>query len=299
MLYGQAWEAFRADQILRGNSDKTLQYYFCCKRSFDRYYCTLPYSDLSEFSAADFRGWVLFLRENSLSSVSVVTYFTGIRAFFRWCYAQGYMTADITAGIKKPKSCAPMIDILTPEEISLLYAACRSDRDRFIIALMLNCGLRLSEVCKLRRSDLRHDYIIVHGKGGKDRFVPCYLSDVLREYPFCGQTLFSVTPNAVKLLFARLKERTGIDRLHAHLLRHTFATRFILSGGDSMILQQILGHTSIEVTQRYVHLANAYRIACGEYKKALAQSSARTFGGSSGARTPDTLIKSQVLYQLS
>jgi len=63
--------------------------------------------------------------------------------------------------------------------------------------------------------------------------------------------------NAVKLIFARLAQRSGVKRLHAHLCRHTFATNYLINGGDVFSLQQILGHTSLEMVRRYVTLASA------------------------------------------
>lgn len=284
----RCFDLFKKEQRIRGNSSATIAYYGDCFSSFFRFWVDSGSPDITQAFVKD---WLLYLVSGSLSSVSVVTYFTGIRSFLRWCYSVGFISDDIMRGIKKPKAHAPMIRILTIPEITSILDACASPRDYCIVVLMLETGLRLAEVCKLRPSDLCDGYLIVRGKGGKDRLVPYVHVDWLRSF-VVGDTLFAITPNALKLMFARLKRRTGIIRLHAHLLRHTFATNFILDGGDSMVLQQILGHSSINITQRYVHLANMYRIASGEYKKALAQSSARTFGGSSGARTPDTLIKS-------
>lgn len=69
-----------------------------------------------------------------------------------------------------------------------------------------------------------------------------------------------MTENAVKQLFLRLRNKTKIDRLHPHILRHTFATKYLMNGGDIFSLQQILGHTSLEMVRRYSHLASAYVI---------------------------------------
>jgi site-specific recombinase XerD len=60
----------------------------------------------------------------------------------------------------------------------------------------------------------------------------------------------------MKLMFARLGQRSGVQRLHAHLCRHTFATRFLVNGGDVFTLQQILGHSTLEMVRNYVNLAS-------------------------------------------
>lgn len=66
--------------------------------------------------------------------------------------------------------------------------------------------------------------------------------------------------NAIKQVFAKLKKYTGIERLHPHLLRHTFATQYIVNGGNLEMLRLIMGHSSITVTQIYLHLANNIKL---------------------------------------
>ena len=74
-----------------------------------------------------------------------------------------------------------------------------------------------------------------------------------------------MTENGVKLIFARLAKASGVERLHAHLCRHTFATRFLLNGGDVFTLQQILGHSTLEMVRNYVNLA-ANHVAMQHHK---------------------------------
>lgn len=69
-----------------------------------------------------------------------------------------------------------------------------------------------------------------------------------------------INENVIKQYFARLKKRTGINRLHPHLLRHTFATSYILGGGNLEMLRILLGHSDYDVTKNYLHLANQYQI---------------------------------------
>ncbi len=91
------------------------------------------------------------------------------------------------------------------------------------------------------------------------------LTYTCRRYPAnCGITRVflsvhgtPVTENGIKLVFARLPKRPGVPRLHAHFCRHTFATRFLLNGGDVFSLQQILGHSTLEMVRHYVNLASS------------------------------------------
>ena len=117
---------------------------------------------------------------------------------------------------------------------------------------------------------LDEGWLKVFGKGQKERIVPFglratgslreYLTGVgeHRDYVFLNADGSPLTQNAVKMLFGRLRARTGLPKLHPHLLRHTFATRFLMAGGDVFSLQAMLGHTTLEMTRRYVTLANSY-----------------------------------------
>lgn len=138
--------------------------------------------------------------------------------------------------------------------------------------LFLDTGLRLAELTGLRRTDLHLDdgRLKVFGEGQKERIVPIGFraTGSLREYlanagerrdsVFLNNDGSRLTPNTVKMLFGRLRARTGLPKLHPHLLRHTFATRFLMAGGDVFSLQEIVGHTTLEMTRRYVTLANSY-----------------------------------------
>jgi len=134
---------------------------------------------------------------------------------------------------------------------------------------MLDSGLRMNEVTTLNMNaiHLAEGYIIVDGKGNKQRIVPIGLHtkkhlmkySALRPADLEHDTFFlqvNTTPlenSTVKQLFRKLKIQSNIPRLKAHLLRHTFATRYLENGGDIYSLQVILGHTSLEMVKRYVH----------------------------------------------
>ena len=155
-------------------------------------------------------------------------------------------------------------------------------RNLLIISLMLDCGLRLSEVAKLKLCDIIIDrkLINVDGKGQKERLVPMsdttihyynmYVSMLERRLNrslFTGEILLKtknlqdISKNSIALIFKRLKKKLKMDNLHPHLLRHTFATLFILNGGDIVTLQMILGHTTLEMSLQYLHLAKQLQLA--------------------------------------
>jgi len=116
-------------------------------------------------------------------------------------------------------------------------------------------------------------YLKVLGKGQKERLVPmgCNAQKALQRYlfryrpkqsfPATSNVFLSVagrplTENAMKLMFATLAKRSGVNQLHAHVCRHTFATRFLINGRDVFLLQQILGHSTLEMVRHYVGLGS-------------------------------------------
>ena len=185
--------------------------------------------------------------------------------------------------------------VLTDEQLSALYAqvneaTASGKRDRALLQVMADAGLRISEALFLRPADLRREQgrvtaLAVHGgKGDKDRtvYVTPQLSDKLlrwldaraalgvngRHPVFCrikagaGQTLTSRT---VQELVTRLAKAAGIDqRVSPHTLRHTCATRTLRAGGNLRIVQELLGHARLSTTEIYTHVSSAERQAAAE-----------------------------------
>jgi site-specific recombinase XerD len=174
-----------------------------------------------------------------------------------------------------------MVEVLAQEEVSRILSCVDHDtatgcRDLAIIVTFLDTGLRLSELTGLPMSDAHLDqgYLKVMGKGSKERIVPIgnTARKALQRYVFHFRPeplyldqdhLFltldgkPMTANGVKLIFQRLARKSGVKRLHVHLCRHTFATNYLTNGGDVFSLQQILGHTTLEMARRYVTLASS------------------------------------------
>lgn len=279
MKLDAAIEEFILEQRVRGNSSATVSYYRNVLTYFSEFTGNV---DVTELTLQRCREYYLCLAEDDINSVSVQSYVRGLRAFLRWLYDSEYIDQNICIKFKLPKATRKVIDVLTEEEITLLFDSISGDnlhasRNRLIIALMLDCGLRLHEVVTLTVSSvhLKDRYIIVQqGKGDKQRVVPFgnfthklierYLklsSDMLPREALIIKVSDSashepITDTTIKQLFRKLKTRTGIQRLKPHLLRHTFATRYLENGGNIYSLQAILGHTSLEMVKRYLHLAN-------------------------------------------
>ena len=169
-----------------------------------------------------------------------------------------------------------MISTLSDQAILAVLAPVNSwnARNQTIIMILLDTGLRMGELINLKMDDvhMNEGLLKVMGKGKKERIVPMgsnaqrALQRYLFRYrlkplhPGIDNVFLSVlrkplTENSMKLIFSRLAKKSGVARLHAHLCRHTFATRFLVNGGDVFTLQQILGHSTLEMVRHYVNLA--------------------------------------------
>ena len=156
---------------------------------------------------------------------------------------------------------------LSETEAGRFSAAARSERDRVIIALGFYAGLRVSEICKLKIEDLDLDegtLLVQHGKGDKDRYlpVPAKLSEVLgpwlgarrRGYVIPSPRGGHYDSRTLQRMIARTARDAGIQkRVTPHVLRHTYATRLLNTGANLREVQELLGHSSVRVTEVYTH----------------------------------------------
>jgi integrase/recombinase XerC/integrase/recombinase XerD len=204
-----------------------------------------------------------------------------LKAFSSWLLTEQYTDENILANLKMPKAPVRLIQPLTPDEINTLINAQNSltsigSRNIAILITLLGTGVRESELSNLKCEDahIEQGYLKVMGKGSKERVVPIggLGKKVLWRYVFhfrpepineTNNYLFltldgkKLEPNAIKLLLKRWGKKVGVPRLHAHLCRHTYATDFLIYNcGDVFRLQQILGHTTLDMVRKYVHYAS-------------------------------------------
>ena len=263
---------FLSDKACEGCSKNTIQDYYIKIDRFVKFSgLDLPISDLD---VSICKRYYLTLRCELDNTVSIQSYIRPLRAFLNWLYANDHITVDICSRFKLPKAQKPVIDVLTDSEIASIYECFPNDanvlhlRNKVIISLMLDCGLRLDEVVTAQRSDLhlRERYLIVTGKGNKQRMVAfgtntaSILGRYTRAVPPSGSLLLTseglpITRDTIKNMFRRLCESSGVTRLYPHLLRHTFATRYLENGGNIYALQQLLGHSSLDMVKKYLHLS--------------------------------------------
>lgn len=209
---------------------------------------------------------------------TVATYHRHIRALFRWLVAGEYLTTSPMEKVPAPIDRPDEVQPFTEEHIQALVRVAQESlnplRDTALILLLLDTGMRLTELCTLRLKDidLPRGTAQVLGKGNKTRsiFIGKKTIQALREYLrreereeddclFYSKRGEPLTQTGVQQLIDRLGEVAEIRgvRCSPHTFRHTFAVTFLRNGGNQFTLQKLLGHNDLRMTSRYVSLAQA------------------------------------------
>ncbi|ROT20278.1 site-specific tyrosine recombinase XerD [Muribaculaceae bacterium Isolate-113 (HZI)] len=220
------------------------------------------------------------LRDLGISPRSQARMLSGIRAFFRFLRLEGYTDTDPCELLEAPRFGRTLPDILSVEDIDSMIAALDPEKDETprnhaIIETLYGSGLRVSELVELRMSRVNLDegYVIITGKGNKQRLVPLSPESIrlIREYLPIRERL-KIKPDSSDILF--LNRRGGmmtrvmvfyvirdsaaaagiIKRVSPHTLRHSFATHLLEGGANLRAIQEMLGHESISTTEIYIHL---------------------------------------------
>ncbi len=199
------------------------------------------------------------------SEAGIHAHLRDMRAFVRWLTEEGVLTRPVRVAL--PKLPERLFPILATAELASVweskYLTGRSalaTRNRALVALMLDTGLRRSEVAALRLEDVSLDdcLLTVIGKGNKQRRVPFSTSvmHLVRDWlAVRGQepgSLFWLSSASVRTVFRRIQEETGLERFHPHQLRHQAASMMVRANADVFAVQRILGHADLATTQRYV-----------------------------------------------
>ena len=271
--------SFLMHQEDRNHSPKTVRWY---QDMLGRFASFLGEdARLREVTVDSIRAYQRACRDQDVSKFTLHAYARTLKTFLRWLHREAYLDSLLWEKVdmpKVPKYDDVAIDVLNDEEIARLLSAFDTGtdvgcRDRAIVCLMVESGLRLDEVVQLRTADvhLKEMLLKVHGKGDKEQYVPIGPTTQKALSRYAEHFRVSADPRtpsfflniygeplgyeAVKSTFGRLAKRTGIDRLHPHLLRHTAATRMLGNGADLHSVQRLLRHSDVRTTLGYLHLA--------------------------------------------
>lgn len=299
LLLEKLLEQFQVANQAEGKSPRTVQWYQERVGMFLRFLRLRDHSlTLGDVGLNEGRAFVVSLqnqtmkyannpltrtREEKLSPHYIRSTVQALRAFFNWLKEEGYSREHKLQTMAVPKVPKRLVEILTKEEMQQVLDSFDPSTDvgargQAIFAVVFDRGLRASELLGLNYDDvnLGDGWVKVFGKGAKERIVgitPGAMKALLhyREHfrpqpvrPSVENFFLTVdgerlTYNALKCIAERAAKRSGVARLQMHLCRHTFATWYLVDGGDSLSLQRILGHSTLTMTSYYIHLAQSHQ----------------------------------------
>jgi len=249
-----ALQEFIASRIAANLSKATISWYEDRLMPFARFCPSLPRRPEPVES---------FLSSIQGSEETKYDVYRAFKTFFKFTGSRRRFPDPMDA-IKPPRRSKTLMPTLEANELALVLRAAESPRDRALITLLVDCGVRAGQICSLLKHNIKQETIIVHGKGGW-REVP--VSEETRhlllqiaetspdDYVFHGHK-GPMTRHLVYEIVRRVFRKAGIKgpKLGPHRLRHAFGKNFIVGGGDLRSLQEIMGHADIQTTQKYASL---------------------------------------------
>ncbi|WP_026675781.1 tyrosine-type recombinase/integrase [Fictibacillus gelatini] len=258
--------------------------------------------ELESITTFDLKAYMRLKQQSGLQPQSIVTMFKMIRAFFSWCEKEEYLKENIAKKVEIPKIPKKLLKGFTVEEVSAMVDAFSfknyiEARNKAIIAMLSDCGLRAMEIRGLLAKNVKETAILVNGKGNKERmmFISPALKKILIRYErlrkqyfkdkivksdhyflsYVGDTLSHMgVYNVVKEAGERVKIEEA--RCSPHTFRHFFAVQCILNGIDIFTLSKLLGHSDVSTTQRYLQSLEDFELI----KKAMPSSPLMNLGRS-------------------
>ena len=252
--------------------------------------------DAGDVTVWQLEAFLIHLRETGVSESTRQYYWKVIKSYFSWASKRkGLNIQRPDEELEMPTVPEPDVQPYTEQEIRSLLQVCKETeeaethdresykakrptalRDQCLILVLLDTGIRVSELCRIQYKDINLQNQSIHikafetGKKSKDRIVylgantmsvlwkMCAENDDTDNYVFYSTAHirnFPLSRNAVDHLLKRLGERAGIQHCGAHRFRHTFAIQYLRNGGDIYTLKRLIGHSSLKMVQRYLQLS--------------------------------------------
>lgn len=227
---------------------------------------------LRDASSSDISDYIISASDY-LSKRSQARLLSSLNSFFDYLVSEGERKDNPSSAVDSPKLGKYLPVVLSVEEVRAILKAAPNERDRAILEVLYGCGLRVSEVCSLKISEvyLKDMFVKVMGKGSKERLVPMapstasaimdYLSVRPESDAGCEDVLFlnrfgrALSRVAVFKMVKSVALVAGVDKnLSPHTFRHSFATHLVENGADLRVVQEMLGHESILTTEIYTHV---------------------------------------------
>ncbi len=271
-------------QIEKNYSALTISGYTEAIEEFVRFMNVQGIDGFEEVSYQDTRIYLTEAYEKGLTRRTISKKVSALRSFYKFLLREQLVKENPFLLVSLPKQDKRIPSFLYEEELKELFTVSDlstplGQRNQAILELLYATGMRVSELCSLKESDLdlSMDTVLVHGKGSKQRYVPfgsyahkaliTYLEDGRLKlkakgkdradaYVFLNQRGAPLTDRGVRFILTELmKKASGTLHIHPHMLRHTFATHLLNEGADLRSVQELLGHSNLSSTQVYTHVS--------------------------------------------
>ena len=259
-------------------SKKTFENYNRDLNKFFKFLNDYKIKDIKKITKETVRLYFLKQKNNNISNRTLGRYYSSLNSFFIYSIEHEYIGVNPLKFIDYPKYTKKIPEYIYDCQLEKLLNEKTSEnveielRNKLIIHLLLDTGVRVSELVniKVRDIDVEERIIKVFGKGSKERFVffTSKTKELLINY-FIKRKEKAITDNllinykgeklterSVQKIIKLVGEKIGLD-IHPHLLRHTFATDLLNKGADIRMIQELLGHENLDTTQIYTHVSNS------------------------------------------
>lgn len=267
-------QAFLDAKEVEGRSKKTLERYaYLIGRLLEEINTTTE-----QVTVYHLRSFFMAEKRRGISDRTLEGFRSVFSSYFGWLTKEGLIQTNPCANLGAIKYSKQVREPYSDADIEQLKEACKTPRDRALIALLMSTGCRISEICGLNRSDIdfQASECTVLGKGNKER--AAYLDSValmlLQRYLatrkdahnalFVGVRGERLQPGGVRYMLKQLAKKTGVQNVHPHRFRRTLATNLIVHGMPIQEVAAVLGHDKIDTTMGYVFMEkssvkNSYR----------------------------------------
>ncbi len=269
----QAALSFYLDRKANGRSSYTLTWYKTYVSALVDWLAEQGVTELGRITPTHIRSWLIELRERKLADRTIHHHASAARTFLNFCVDEGLLATSPMARVKMPALPKDILPAFSPEDVQRLIKFADTIRDRAIVLCLLDSGCRKNEFVALnvRDVDIEAGTVTVkQGKGKKDRttFIGTKARRALNKYlnerpghkpsdPLWASTTAPherLTERGLHAMLRRLGERAEVENCHAHTFRRTMALWSLRNGMNIYALQQIMGHSDLEVLRKYLAL---------------------------------------------
>ena len=272
-------------RVERGSSALTVSAYERDLNDFTAFVNERGIGGFKQVTRDDISAYEAVQHQRGYAPASIKRRLSVLKGFFRFLVREGLIDRNPADTVPLPKTPQALPDVLSIAQVSAMLDAPFPQtpaglRDHALLEVLYGCGLRVSEASGLDMYNavLSEEYLLISGKGGKERIAPisgtalAALSEYLEhgrpelcrnQKKPCAAVFLNarggrLTRQSIHSIVARAGLVIGVEGLHPHTLRHSFATHLLEGGADLRVIQELLGHSDISTTQIYTHVDRAH-----------------------------------------